>query len=76
MEPKAAVPKLPLGWAKAGVLVRLKSSARNSRTVFSAKVVRLMRLRSQSRKAGPRTGLREALPIVNWGAVAKAEVLK
>src|SRR6202042_786646 len=30
MVPKAAAPKLPLGWEKAGVLVILQSSARNS----------------------------------------------
>jgi hypothetical protein len=35
MLPRAVVPKLPLGELKAGVLVRLKSSARSSRRARS-----------------------------------------
>ena len=41
-----------------------------------AEGLRLISEASQSRKAGPRTGLREASPRVNSGAVAKAAVLK
>ena len=49
MVAKAVVPKLPLGWAKAGVLVVLKSSARSSRWVCSERAVFLMRARSRLR---------------------------
>src|SRR5215469_14342073 len=76
MLPNAAEPKLPFGWLNAGVLVTLNNSARNSMPVSRNRVVCFTRARSRSRYAGPRTGLRDADPRVNCGAVANAAILK
>src|SRR5579859_4019111 len=76
MLPKAVEPKLPLGCAKAGVLVRLKTSPRNSACASPGRWMCFTRAMSRLRLAGPRTGLREALLMVNFGAGAKASVLK
>lgn len=65
MLPNAGVPKLPFGWENAGVFVRLNSSARNSRLTPSGRLVFFTKAKSRSRYADPRTGLREAFPIVN-----------
>src|SRR6185369_4000047 len=76
MEPKPAEPRTVFGAPSGGVLVRLKNSARNSRFRTSPKYVRLIRATSAFRYCGPRTGLRELLPIVNCDAVVKSDVLK
>ena len=74
MLPKAAEPKLPLGCANSGVLKMSKTSARNSISASPAIGV-FHSARSRSRYAGPRAGLRDAVPMVNCGAVGKAAVL-
>src|SRR5262245_44361376 len=67
--PKAAAPKVPFGAPRKGVFVRLKNSARNSSALLAGSCTRRMRAMSRFRYPGPRTGLRELVPIVNWGAV-------
>src|SRR5215468_2189330 len=76
MDPNAAFPKLPLGSFNGGVLDTLNASARNSR--FARSVIRnvLPIIRSAFWSPGPRTGLRELLPITNCGAAVNAAVLK
>ena len=76
MEPNAAFPKLPFGFPRGGVLVTLNASARNSVRKRSVIVNVLPTIRSRVRYAGPVTGLRELLPMVNCGACVKAAVLK
>src|SRR5262245_44572569 len=76
MEPNAALPKLPLGLPSGGVLVRLKASARKSARKRSVILNVLPTITSATRYAGPETGLRELLPMVNWGACVNAAVLK
>ena len=76
MLPKAAEPKLPFGCENSGVFIRLNISALKSTSVSPGRLVCLTSAKSMSRYAGPRAGLREAEPIVNCGAVAKAAVLK
>src|SRR5437879_4778585 len=72
MLPKAADPKLPLGSLSGGVLVMLNASARKSSFTRSVSRNVLPSMRSACCNPGPRTGLRELLPIVNWGASLKA----
>src|SRR6185295_1340988 len=76
MEPKPAAPATVAGAPSGGVFVTLNASARNSILNFSPKEVRFISAMSAFRYCGPRTGLRELLPIVNCGAMVKAEVLK
>ena len=72
--PKAALPTTPFGFPSGGVFVKLNISVRNSKFLTSPKYVRLMKAMSAVRYPGPRAGLREAFPIVNCGATAKADV--
>src|SRR5882724_8508746 len=76
IEPNAALPKLPLGSFKGGVFDTLKTSARNSR--FTRSAIRNVSsiIKSAACSPGPRTGLRELVPIANCGADVKAVVLK
>src|SRR5207253_902385 len=76
IEPKAALPKLPFGSFNGGVLDTLNVSARNSRLTRSAMRKVLPTIRSAFCRPGPRTGLRELLPMTNWGAAVNAAVLK
>ena len=76
MLPNAGEPKLPFGCENSGVFVTLKISPRNSKSVSPRRVRCFTKAKSRSRYAGPRTGFRDALPMVNCGAVAKALVLK
>src|SRR3974377_2290315 len=75
MVPNAADAKLPLGSFNGGVLDTLKASARNSRLARSVRRKVLASIRSAFCRPGPRTGLREVLPIVNCGACEKAATL-
>src|SRR5690242_19806025 len=74
IEEKPGVPNATLGAPSGGVLVKLKHSARNSRLARSRIESRFIRAISASLKPGPRTGLRELVPKVNWGATVKAPV--
>ena len=74
--PNAALPKLPLGSLKGGVLVRLKASARMSSWSCSRRRKVLPIIRSAFCRPGPRTGLRELLPMTNCGAAVNIAVSK
>ena len=76
MEPKPAAPSTTFGAPNGGVFVKLKTSVRNSRFMVSVKLMRLISATSRLRYAGPRTGLRELLPMVNCGAIVNGAVLK
>src|SRR5712692_5713185 len=62
MLPKLEVPKINPGRSKFGWLVRLKKSARKTRSLRSAKRTRRSRLASQSLKSGPVITLRPSFP--------------
>ena len=49
IEPNPGAPSTPLGWARGGVLVRLKASTRTSITGRRPTGIRLMRARSTLR---------------------------
>src|SRR5438132_7495321 len=72
--PKAALPNEPFGSFKGGVLLTLKTSARNSRLTRSDIRNVLLIIRSASWKPGPPTGFRELLPMRNCPAVVKADL--
>src|ERR1039457_5547335 len=74
MVPKAALPNEPLGSLSGGVLLTLKTSARNSRLTRSDIRNVLPIIRSASCSPGPRTGFRELLPMLNCPAAAKADL--
>src|SRR5215510_10987805 len=74
IEPNAVFPRTTLGAPNGGVFVKLKASARNSTFARSFTFVRLISATSALRYAGPRTELRELLPIVKIGAVTNALV--
>src|SRR5215475_8228677 len=74
IEPNAVLPSTTLGAASGGVFVKLNASARNSTFARSLTFVRLISATSAFRYAGPRTGLRELLPIVKIGAITNALV--
>src|ERR1700760_2733422 len=76
MVPKAAAPKEALGSLSGGVLLALKASARNSKLIRSVIRNVFPIIRSAFCRPGPRIGLRELLPMVNWGAVVNAATLK
>src|SRR5439155_4429922 len=69
--PKLAAPRTPLGDPSGGVFSRLNTSTRNS-TARSPTDIRRATTTSTLRYAGPRTGLRDALPSANWGVTANA----
>src|SRR5262245_37313671 len=73
--PKAAEPTVAFGAPNGGVLVALNASARTSSAWLAEIGTRRINARSRLRKPGPRTGLRELVPIVNAGAAWKAAVL-
>ncbi len=73
--PKAADPKVPFAAPNCGVLVTLNTSARTSMAVPALTGMRRLIAMSRFRYAGPRTGLRDALPSVNAGAVLNTLVL-
>src|SRR5580704_16624477 len=72
--PKAALPNEPLGSFKGGVLLTLKTSARNSRLTRSDTRNVLLIIRSASWSPGPRTGFRELLPMLNCPEALKADL--
>src|SRR5262245_6078039 len=73
--PKLAAPRVATGAPKFTVFSRLKTSTRSSTERSRPTGTRRIIARSTSRYDGPRTGLREADPIVNWLAMANAAVL-
>src|SRR5262245_18586613 len=73
--PNAADPTVVFGAPSGGVLVMLKNSARNSNASPAETGPRRISARSRLRYPGPRTGLRELVPIVNGPAGEKALVL-
>src|SRR3989442_13192358 len=73
--PKSAAPNTALGLPSGGVLSRLNASARSSSAVPAPTGTRRLNARSTFLNAGPRTGVRDAEPSVNWGAAPKAAVL-
>ena len=74
MVPKAALPNEPLGSFKGGVLLTLKTSARNSKLTRSDTRNVLPIIRSASWSPGPRTGFRELLPIAYCPAAINADL--
>src|SRR5438445_9136506 len=72
--PKAALPNEPLGSLSGGVLLMLKTSARNSRLTRSEIRNILPIIRSASCRPGPRTGFRELLPMLNCPAAVNADL--
>ena len=70
--PKAALPNEPFGSFNGGVLLALKTSARNSSFTRSDIRSVLPIVRSASCSPGPRTGFRELLPMLNCPALVKA----
>src|SRR5262245_48513624 len=73
--PKLAAPATAAGAPNAGVLSRLNTSARTSTDRLAPAGMRRINAKSTLRYDGPRTGLRDAEPIVNCGAMANADVL-
>src|ERR1035438_2466853 len=72
--PKAALPNEPLGSFRGGVLLTLKTSARNSKLTRSDIRNVLPIIRSASWSPGPRTGFRELLPMLNCPAAVNADL--
>src|ERR1035437_6999600 len=72
--PKAALPNEPFGSFSGGVLLTLKTSARNSKLTLSDIRNVLLIIRSASWSPGPRTGFRELLPMRYWPAAVKADL--
>src|SRR5437764_4279799 len=75
MVPKPADPATVFGAPNGGVLRALNTSTRNSSDAAPCSRMRRLIARSRLRYAGPLIGLRDALPSVNIGAIAKALVL-
>src|SRR5262245_5890963 len=73
--PNAADPTVVFGGPSGGVFVKLKNSARHSIALPGETGTRRMTARSRLRYPGPRTGLRELVPIVNGPAAENALVL-
>src|SRR5262245_41243138 len=73
--PKLAGPSCAAGAPKFVVFSRLNTSRRSSIARSPLKPTRRITAKSTSRYEGPRTGLRDADPIVNGLAVANAVVL-
>src|SRR5215475_4943792 len=73
--PKAAAPNEPFGSFKGGVLLTLNASARNSNLTRSDRRNVLPIIRSAFCMPGPRTGLRELLPILNCPAAVNTDLL-
>src|SRR5437764_413440 len=73
--PQLAAPATALGVPRLGVFRRLKTSARTSIARLAPTDTRRMSATSTFRYDGPRTGFRDADPIVNGCAMAKAAVL-
>src|SRR5262249_45727532 len=76
IEPNALLPTTPFGSASGGVLVTLNASARSSKVKFSRIGNVLPIITSAFCNPGPRTGLRELVPIVNGPAALNIEVSK
>ena len=72
MVPNATLPKEPFGSFSGGVLLTLKASARNSKFILSVTRKVLPSMTSAFWRPGPRTGLRELLPMKNGPAAANA----